>query len=711
MTDQTSIIPPGANCPKCGRALPAHMLGGQCPTCVASALMQPLAPVPTDADEVEEKFPRPFGNYELLALVARGGMGVVYRARQSGFNRTVALKMILAGQFSDDAAVKRFRAEASAVARLQHPNIVAAHEVGEVSGTHFFSMDFVEGKSLGELSRTAPLPARRAARYVRDAAEAIEHAHRKGIIHRDVKPSNLLIDQDDRVRVTDFGIACCVETDGEATKSGAVLGTPGFMSPEQAAGHRSRIGPGADVYSLGATLYALLTGRPPFQADTPLETLRQVLTESPARPRSLNRNIPADLETIALKCLHKEPAQRYASAQALADDLARFLEGRPIIARPVGPLNRAWRWARRNPALAALGCLSVLLALVLATAATLRLADAESAATLREERTRSALKANAADAARQAERIRFELRELSRPLLELARDTNMVAALRQGDVPAATLQMKLGAEAANAAESDLRWVSAKPPFESWFLLDTNGVLLARWPTWLAEADFSGRDYFRGALTNASAPGLGAVHVSRVFLSRMDGLHKLALSVAVTDGGRVLGVLQASLSTAGTAPMDDEFRKTALIARLDPEPGDAATNQLVVLLHPAYSAKVPAVVFPDEAFRYFPRPLDGKELGAPAAKTSLLTAAAYLDPASTRAPEYAGDWLAGLAAVGNTGLLVVQQTRPEQPTGEALALARDERFWKGAGLGLAVVVTLPLLLLLVLKVTAQRRETE
>lgn len=708
MSAETIISPPGASCPRCGRLLPAQALGGQCPACLAAALLQPPAPPPADAEDPCD-LPRQFGDYELLAEVARGGMGVVFRARQISLNRTVAVKMILAGQLSGDAAVKRFRAEASAVARLQHPGIVAAHEVGEIAGTHYFSMDFVDGRSLAEMSRTAPLPARRAARYVRDAAEAIEHAHRHDIIHRDVKPSNLLIDQDDRVRVTDFGVACCLEAGAEATASGAVLGTPGYMSPEQASGHRSRQGPAADVYSLGATLYALLTGRPPFQADTPLETLRQVVNEAPARPRVLNRNIPADLETIALKCLRKEPSQRYASAQALADDLRRFLDGQPILARRASQLDRVWRWTRRNPALAALTVFSVLLALVLATAATLRLADAQSAASQLAERNAVALNACAADAARQAERMRFELRELSRPVLELARDASLVAALREGDISGASAQLHRAAAAVNAAESDARWVNRAAPFESWFLLGTNGVLLARWPAMLAPASFADRDYLHGALVNAGAPGLGAVHVSCVFRSRVDGLHKVGLSVAVIESGRMLGVVMASLSTAGTAPLNDDARKTALLARLDPEPGDTATNQLVVLLHPAYSAKVSAVVLSADEFRYFPRPSVGRELAEPAMKTSLLTAAAYRDPVASRDAAYAGEWLAGLAAVGNTGLLLVNQVRPLAPSAEDRALARDERFWKGAGVGLATVVVLPLLLLLLWRRFGQRGE--
>ena len=701
MSAETLISPADATCPKCGRLLPAHALGGQCPACVAAALLSPVPPAPSEADETA-RLPRQFGDYELLAEVARGGMGVVYRARQISLNRTVAVKMILAGQLSGDAAVKRFRAEATAVARLQHPGIVAAHEVGEISGTHFFSMAFVEGRNLAELSRTAPLPARRAARYVWEAAEAIEHAHRQGVIHRDVKPSNLLIDQDDRVRVTDFGVACCLEAGPDATASGAVLGTPGYMSPEQASGQRSRLGPAADVYSLGATLYALLTGRPPFQADTPLETLRQVVNELPARPRVLNRNIPTDLETVALKCLHKEPTQRYASAQALADDLRRFLDGQPVHARPSGPLYRAWRWARRNPAQAALSLFAGLLALVLVSAATLRLADAQSAAELEEQRRAAALNLIQSDARHQAERMRIELRELSRPVWELARrDTNLINALRRRDISAAAEHMQRAAKAVNAGESDLHWFNQTAPFESWFLLDTDGTLLARWPAMVTNANFKHRDYFQGAFTNAGSTGLGAVHVSQAFKSRLDRQHKIGLSAAVTDGGRVLGVVMASLSTAGTTPLNDDTRKAALLARFDPELEDSSTNHLAVLLHEAYEAREAAayevrkeaVVFPADRFKSFPQPQVGRELTESTLETSSLAESAYLDPVAKRFSKYAGEWLAGLAAVGNTGLLLVYQTRPTPPTAEARALARDERFWKGAGIGLLGVAVI------------------
>jgi outer membrane protein assembly factor BamB len=314
---------------------------------------------------------RVFGEYELLEEIARGGMGVVFKARQQSLNRTVAVKMILAGKLAGPADIDRFHAEARAAANLQHPSIVAIHEVGEHEGQHYFSMDFVEGTSLAALVRENPLPARRAAAYVEQVASTIEYAHRQGTIHRDLKPSNVLIDSDDRVRVTDFGLAKRIEGDSALTGTGQVLGTPSYMPPEQAAGGRGSVGPPSDVYALGAVLYELLVGRPPFRAETPLDTLLQVLEVEPVSPRLLNPKVPKDLETITLKCLQKSPGDRYASAAALADDLHRFLHDEPILARPPGALERGVRWIRkqRRSAVAAVGGAIVTVLLSLAAVA------------------------------------------------------------------------------------------------------------------------------------------------------------------------------------------------------------------------------------------------------------------------------------------------------------------------------------------------------
>jgi tRNA A-37 threonylcarbamoyl transferase component Bud32/outer membrane protein assembly factor BamB len=289
-----------------------------------------------------------FGDYELLGEVARGGMGVVFKARQRSLDRVVALKMILAGQLAGEADVQRFRQEAQMAGRLQHPGIVALHEVGEHEGQHFFSMDFIEGESLGELVREHPLPPDKAVRYVRLVAEAVQFAHEHGVLHRDLKPGNVLIDRFDQPRVTDFGLAKNIQKDAGLTDTGAVLGTPSYMPPEQASGQRGKVGPASDVYALGAVLYELVTGRPPFRAATPLDTLFQVLSEEPAPPRLLNPAISRDLETVILKCLHKEPERRYASAAELGEDLGALLEVRPIKARPASLPERVGIWLKRQ---------------------------------------------------------------------------------------------------------------------------------------------------------------------------------------------------------------------------------------------------------------------------------------------------------------------------------------------------------------------------
>lgn len=303
------------------------------------------------------------GDYELLGPVGHGGMGMVYRARQKSLNRIVALKMMAFGPESSPELVKRFRAEAGAAASLQHPNIVAIHEVGVHEGRHFFVMDYVEGQSLTQLAANQPLPTRHAARYLKTIAEAVDYAHERGILHRDLKPSNVLIDLHDQPRIVDFGLARRLDGPSELTVTGQVLGSPHYLPPEQATARRGHVSRQTDVYGMGATLYHLLTGRPPFQAESLGQTLDLVLETEPVPPRLLNPTVPRDLQTICLKCLEKEPGKRYPTAQHLAEELGRFLEGEPILARPVSRVGRAWRWCRRNP-VAASAMSAALLSLV-----------------------------------------------------------------------------------------------------------------------------------------------------------------------------------------------------------------------------------------------------------------------------------------------------------------------------------------------------------
>jgi len=306
---------------------------------------------------------RYFGDYEILKVLGRGGMGIVYQARQVSLNRLVALKMIKAGMFADDAELRRFRNEAEAVALLDHPGIVPVYEVGAHDGQRYFSMKLVEGGNLAECLGSYKENPKAAATLLAKIAGAIQHAHVRGILHRDLKPANILIDGEGHPHVTDFGLAKRVEGDAELTQSGAILGTPAYMSPEQARGRRGSITTASDVYGLGAILYALLTSRAPFGGDSVIETLEAVQTQPPASPRKFNRNVPIDLETICLKCLEKEPARRYHSAEDLAADLGRWVEGRPITARHVGGVARAVMWCRRKPLVAGLAA-SLLIAVV-----------------------------------------------------------------------------------------------------------------------------------------------------------------------------------------------------------------------------------------------------------------------------------------------------------------------------------------------------------
>lgn len=365
-------------CPVCGSALQGGVRPEFCPVCLLREAVEPGAPRPFLPEGM-----RRLGDYDLLGEVARGGMGVVFRARQRSLGRIVAVKLLLGGHFAGEAASHRFREEAAAAAALQHPHIVAIHEVGEHEGQPFFSMDFVEGRTLAEMVKEGPLGVRRAAQLVSVIARAVGYAHRQGVLHRDLKPSNVIVDPFDQPRVTDFGLAKRLESGVETlTATGQILGSPAYASPEQVQGS-GVVGPAGDVYSLGALLYHLLTGRAPFQAETLPALLRQVAGEDPVSPRRLNPSVSRDLDTLCLKCLEKEPGRRYAGADCLADDLDRFLAGRPVLARPVGWVGRGWRWSVRHRLVASLG---LLLALALAgltlgsTVAVLRIAGARHAA-------------------------------------------------------------------------------------------------------------------------------------------------------------------------------------------------------------------------------------------------------------------------------------------------------------------------------------------
>jgi len=382
-------------CSECGAEIPSDSKQGLCTRCLLSLGLkgdesgaeapeadqsagEPLLP-PGGAGRGEGasnelvRSPAPlgarvryFGDYELLEEIARGGMGTVYKARQVTLNRLVALKLISAGVLASQDMVKRFKAEAEAAAGLNHPNIAPIHEIGEHHGQHYFSMALIDGPTLGRALGRKPMPTRRAAQMLAAVARAVHFAHQRGVLHRDLKPNNILLDAQGVPHLTDFGLAKFIQKDSTLTQTNMVMGTPAYMSPEQARGETKDVTTAADVYGLGAVLYETLTGSQPFGGGTSMETIRQVLEKEPRRPSVLNPAVDRDLETICMKCLSKDPQWRYGSAEMLACELERWCEDEPILARPVGPIERLWRWCLRKPLIAGLSAATVVLIVTVA---------------------------------------------------------------------------------------------------------------------------------------------------------------------------------------------------------------------------------------------------------------------------------------------------------------------------------------------------------
>jgi eukaryotic-like serine/threonine-protein kinase len=648
--------------------------------------------------------PRVLGDYELLEELGRGGMGVVYRARQVSLDRPVALKMVRAADGASVAEVQRFRNEAAIVARLDHPHIVPVYEVGEHDGRLFYSMKLIEGGSLaGQLERFRADP-RSAAGLLVTVAQAVHHAHQRGVLHRDLKPPNILLDPSGQPHVTDFGLAKRLTTDSELTLSGALLGTPCYMAPEQTAGHKGLATTATDVYGLGGILYTLLTGRPPCEGETLAETLDRVRDCEPSPPSAANRLVDRDLETVCLKCLRKDPAERYGSAEALAKDLERWLAGQPIKARPVGRLERLGRWCRRNPGLTAAVVAGA--ALVLAVTGKAVSVARDRSARLEEEVLRSNLYA----ARGMASTVLWQLERLSAPVVETAESGELGGLLRRGDREGlqrffAAVKRKYDDPARGLARP-----GGASAFETWYVLDREGHMLALAPApsdrTLLGRDFSGRDYFRGALRHAGERGRAAVHVSRVFHAENRGLYKFAISAPVRAGNDpqapVLGVVAATIpttSTLGSLQLTDGRHTAVLVGRRDtnpprgPAPAEEAREYLI-LLHPAYHRGEEAVALPAARLRAVPGPHSGDEFRLPEPRQGLrpeqVMDAHYEDPVGARDPRYAGRWLAGFAPVGDTELVVVVQQRYDDVVDVDQRLFLDLLMWGGGAVLLGLV---------------------
>jgi serine/threonine-protein kinase len=632
------------------------------------------------------------GDYELLEEIGRGGMGVVFRARQRRLNRIVALKMILGGQLASVTEIQRFRLEAEAVANLDHPHIVPVYEVGEHQGNWYFSMKWIDCGSLADRLDRYHDDHRAAARLLVTIARAMHHAHQRGIRHRDLKPSNILLDAEGRPYVTDFGLAQRDQGLMELTASGAILGSPSYMAPEQASGRKGSITTAADIYGLGAILYALLTGRPPFRAETPLETIRQVQEFAPERPRALNVTLNRDLETICLKCLAKEPSRRYGSADALANELTRWLAGEPILARPVGGAERLGRWCRRHPAVVVLTGLAVGL-LIAATATAVSVARAREAMLVREVG-----RSNLYAARFVAFTLLRELEDLGTPVARAAGNPQLRELLQREDQ--AGLHSYIEQAAHTTADPARGFVRAagESPFESWFILDLRGRMLANSPanSKIVGRDFRGRDYFQGALAHAAEPDEAGVHVSLVYRGESDGLFKFAMAAPVCAGqgrdARVLGVIATTMTTTATlgpVQLDDQRRKVVLIGLEDPNSPEGAGSvtrlgSYVILRHPAYHRGAPALSVPGQWLRAVDRSRHSNEFRVtdPERDTDPEQAIDldYRDPLGDRAPAYAGRWLAGFAPVGNTGLVVLVQQRYDATVEPDQSLTRSLSLW-------------------------------
>jgi eukaryotic-like serine/threonine-protein kinase len=630
-------LDPVTACPRCQTPLAADVLEGLCPRCALEQALEAAEP------SFEPELKAPFEGYQLIRRIADGGMGVVFEARATGQDRVVALKLLKGGAMASEQEQQRFRDEAREAAALHHPNIVPIHDTGDGAEWPYFTMPLMSGGTLHDHLPALRRDRARACSIVATVARAIHYGHQRGILHRDLKPTNVLLDAHGTPFVADFGTAKRLASSSGFTRTGAAVGTPGYMSPEQARGDAS-LTVAADVYGLGAILYELVTGAPPFPSEPFEAACLAVISKEPTRPRTMVPELHRDLETICLKCLEKEPSQRYASAEQLAEDIEAYFRGEPLPhARPVGPLGRLWRSVLRHPV-----ATGVMTGLVLAAASTAWLANRQEGK-LRAD----VLAANAHAARLAAGAVQFQLSNFSREVELASRDAALIPVLERADQgELASLPMPAG---------------LTPPgpgsfVDSWLYTDASGATRSRWPHpegYEFGKRFDFRDYFKR--------GMKGLHISKAFVSESNGSLKFAITAPVrTNDGRALGVMGAHFVAAdfmGGLHPHDAARNVAVVAPMDGSRAGPPEHAWVFLLHKDLKA--------GQQVPFDPTRVPGFESLATGSPERTLMVDDYRDPF----PGFGGRWLAGLAPVGATGFVVIVQTPydPAEPVQNVLLL--------------------------------------
>ena len=624
-----------------------------------------------------------------VEYIGQGGMGVVYKAYEKNLDQWVALKFSSSSHLMGSADLERFRAEAQSMARLKHPYIVTIHETGDHHGRPYFVMEFIEGKPLNERVQEFVRRPREAAALVERVALAVHHAHQRQILHNDLKPGNILLDEEGQPHITDFGLARRFDANGALSTTGAVGGTAPYMSPEQAEG--KEITTASDVYGLGAILYTLLTGMPPFRGETVQETLQLVRNVQPESPRALIPNVDKTLEAICVKCLNKSKADRYPSANALAQDLNRYRMGEePWWVRPWTQWERVAHWCRRNMIEAGLAT-AVVAIWIFAVVMALSVAHARKADLLRA--TLDSASSAAKDLATTA---LLQLRSLGRNVDIATADPRLAALLAKGDRNG--LQMIV-----------LHICEGQPiPFKTCYIINRDGIMVAHAPRadQMIGGDFSWRNHFQGARALAMEGAGGSVHVSRVYHGRSDNFYKFAVSAPILDVQKhFLGVIATSVTTdasMGLVVLHEGKRKVALIAPSDtddPEvPLENSPAKYVILYHPGYRKGIDPVEFPYlRKIGVRPDVISKQQFPLADSQLQISPDDDYKDPVSSVLSEYGGRWIAGFAPVGNTGFVVVVQQRFEDAVSLESSTLWSLALWSVLASIVAAVILLTILL--------------